>query len=76
MVTSVLSQITEGHISLDPSWFFGGITIIAVFLFWNQVKDIKGSLKSMSESMKDISALVHLHDKDIAVIKRELKIKE
>lgn len=83
MVLEILAQALDVTGQINPSmalaeldkWVLSGIsgiTGVVGFLIWNQIKDIKGSLKEMADSIKDISDLVHLHDKDIAVMKFKL----
>lgn len=68
----MLAQALDTTGQINPSWVLSGITGIAAFLIWNQIKEIKGSLKEMAKSMMELNDLVHLHDKDIAVMKSKL----
>lgn len=73
-ILAILTQITS-YGAIDPSWVLSGITVAAAYLLWNQVKDIKEALKSISKSLKEISDLVNLHDKDIARLKDKTGLK-
>jgi hypothetical protein len=58
------------------TWVFGGLTAIsglAWFLFWNQIVDMKSSVKELIGALKGVSDLVQLHDKEIAVMKEQMK---
>ena len=71
-MVEIISQIDVSG-NLNPSWVLSGITVVAGFLIWNQVRDIKEALKSMASSIKDINKLMQVHDKDIALINRDLR---
>ena len=58
--------------NISPSWVLSGITVIAGFLIWNQIKDIKYSIRELSESLKGVNSLLQLHDKQIAVMQAKL----
>ena len=59
--------------NISPSWVLSGITVIAGFLIWNQIKDIKYDIRELAESLKGINKLLMLHDKQIAVMQSKLK---
>lgn len=58
----ILAQSAATVWAIDPNWVLNGITAIAAFLFWSQMKDMK-------EILKDVNNLVMLHDKEIARLK-------
>jgi len=62
----ILAQAIDATGGIDPSWVLSGITVMAAFLLWNQIKDIKTILKGVVD-------LLQLHDRDIAVMKHQLK---
>jgi len=59
--------------NISPSWVLSGITVIAGFLIWNQIKDIKYDIRELAESLKGVNKLLMLHDKQIAVMQSKLK---
>lgn len=59
--------------NISPSWVLSGITVIAGFLIWNQIKDIKYDIRDLAESLKGVNKLLMLHDKQIAVMQSKLK---
>ena len=61
------------------AWVLAGgsaITGLTWFLFWNFITDLKTSVKDLVQSMKGLSDLVQLHDKEIYLMKNKLKIDE
>lgn len=71
----VLGQIDIGG-SLDASWFLSGITVVAGFLLWNQVKDIKHDIHEMVDSLKELIKVVNKNDKRISIIEYKVGIKD
>lgn len=59
--------------NISPSWVLSGITVIAGFLIWNQIKDIKYDIRELAGSLKGVNKLLMLHDKQIAVMQSKLK---
>ena len=59
--------------NISPSWVLSGITVIAGFLIWNQIKDIKYDIRELAESLKGVNKLLMIHDKQIAVMQSKLK---
>ena len=59
--------------NISPSWVLSGLTVIAGFLIWNQIKDIKYDIRELAESLKGVNKLLMLHDKQIAVMQSKLK---
>jgi hypothetical protein len=61
------------------AWVLAGVSAITGltwFLFWNFITDLKTSVKDLVHSMKGLSDLVQLHDKEIYLMKSKLKIDE
>lgn len=61
------------------AWVLAGVSAITGltwFLFWNFITDLKTSVKDLVSSMKGLSDLVQLHDKEIYLMKSKLKIDE
>lgn len=61
------------------AWVLAGVTAITGltwFLFWNFIMDLKTSIKDLVNSMKGLSDLVQLHDKEIAVMKSKMRMGE
>ena len=54
------AQIVGGNI--DATWVLNGITGIACFLFWNQLKEIK-------EMLKEVTKQVQMHETEIKLLK-------
>lgn len=72
MGEEILRQIILAQVNgygVDPSWFFGSISVIAVFLLWAQIKDIKESVKDIEINIREMVKMVHEHDKEISRIK-------
>lgn len=67
-ILTIIIQLTS-YGNIDPSWVLNGITVAAAYLLWNQIKDIKEALVRISKSLKEISDLANLHDKEIARLK-------
>lgn len=61
---------------VDPSWVLNGITFVAGFMIWNQAKDIKASLQSLSDSIKEMGKMINQHEKQIALIEKDLERKK
>lgn len=60
-----MAQIVGGNV--DATWVLNGITGLAAFLFWNQLKDIKESIKALTD-------LIQSHDKEIALLKHQKSV--
>lgn len=66
-MAEILSQIDIAG-NLDASWFLSIITVVAGFLLWNQVKEIKHDIHEMVTSMKDLVKVVNRNDKRISIL--------
>lgn len=64
----VLAQINEIG-TIDPSWVLAMITVAAAYMLWSQIKEIKTILKGVGD-------LVQLHERDIAVMKHQIRTLE
>lgn len=68
---NVLSQIVSSDL---PNWLLTGITSVAGFLLWNQLKDIKTSLKEALEIQRkhgtDIEVLKTKHENHVETLER------
>ncbi|HNP06580.1 MAG TPA: hypothetical protein PKN99_03085 [Cyclobacteriaceae bacterium] len=65
----VLAQIDLSG-SLDASWVLNGITVLAGFLLWNQIKDIKHDIHEMTVSIKDLVKVVNSNEKRISILEK------
>lgn len=59
-----IAQAINSTGSIDANWVLVGITTVAGFLVWNQLKEIK-------DTLRDLRNLVQLHDKEIAILKEK-----
>lgn len=65
----ILAQIDLAG-SLDASWVLNGITVLAGFLLWNQIKDIKHDIHEMTVSIKELVKVVNSNEKRISILER------
>jgi hypothetical protein len=69
MENQILAQVIDITGGIDASWFLSAIATISAFLFWTQIKDIKGMLKHLVD-------LVQLHEVEIAEMKVSMGLKK
>lgn len=71
----ILGQIDLAG-GLDASWVLNGITVLAGFLLWNQIKDIKHDIHEMTVSIKELVKVVNSNEKRISILERLIDLED